>query len=176
MGECGGISEVKQKLNSKSEIWDNKAEMKNIEVLLKSEIDKLKAGSNVETLKSDITAMNKKLQSNESELRTKMSGIEENIQKTLKENEAINKNMNEASNKAEKISQLETKISTFEDKFDTELNSIKDTTKLDFFAKKEDLAKIAEQVKSLNSDNKSLELAKHINDLKNSFSEVKNKL
>ena len=171
--ECGGISEVKQKLNSKSEIWDNKAEMKNIEVLLKSEIDKLKAGSNVETLKSDITALKEKLQSNESELRTKMSGIEEKIQKTLKENEAIHKNMNETSNTAEKISQLETKVSTFENKLVTELKSIKDGTKPDLFAKMEDLTKIAEQVKSLNSDNKSPQLEKQINDLKNSFNEWK---
>ena len=40
--EFGCISELKAKLNSKSSVWDSKADMKNVESLLQSEVKKLK--------------------------------------------------------------------------------------------------------------------------------------
>merc|ERR1719266_1790336 len=40
--EFGCISELKSKLNSKSSVWDSKADMKNVESLIQSEVKKLK--------------------------------------------------------------------------------------------------------------------------------------
>ena len=40
--EFGCISELKAKLNSKSSVWDSKADMKNVESLIQSEVKKLK--------------------------------------------------------------------------------------------------------------------------------------
>merc|ERR1712150_357156 len=54
---CGGISEIKEKLKSKTETWDSKPDMKSIEQLLKTEIGNLKRDSRDETIKSDFESL-----------------------------------------------------------------------------------------------------------------------
>jgi len=163
--EYGGISEIKEKLKSKSEIWDNKLDLKSVEQLLKTEIDTLKKNSTDETLKSDLET----LKLNVTQCNSKNSEKLETISSQCK---LLENGLKEAQKASEKVLEISRKITNLENQFTNDLKSIKDSSLNETYVTKQDIQYFSNELKTLADNDKSNDLKNHLDILENKYKEV----
>ena len=138
--EFGGISEIKEKMKSKSEIWDNKADVKSVESMIKTELDKVKSeGLNQsQKFESDMKSMKDSIKATD-EIGRKFSNFENKIIDEVKSMQSAQKSTVYA--KTEELSKLS-----------EEIKSIKlETSKTDIYARKEELSKLMQDINVIKS-------------------------
>ena len=172
--EFGCISELKAKLNSKSSVWDSKADMKNVESLIQSEVKKLKQDqefvlNKADSIDCDVRNIKDSLSSIDSvaniegklvkiEDKVKAVDVLQNDMKIVKEkldkNEALSNDIKALKDKMSAIDRLETinsdltslkeKVASLDIKNLTE--KIKSVDKIDVLNR--DLQTLGEKIKS----------------------------
>merc|ERR1719270_2955689 len=138
--EFGGNSEIKEKMKSKSEIWDNKADVKSVESMIKTELDKVKSeGLNQsQKFESDMKSMKDSIKATD-EIGRKFSNFEDKIIDEVKSMQSAQKSTVYA--KTEELSKLS-----------EEIKSIKlETSKTDIYARKEELSKLMQDINVIKS-------------------------
>ena len=114
--ECGGISEIKEKLKSKSETWDSKPDMKSIEQLLKTEIEKLKKDSRDETMKADFESL-------KSDVTQYNSKQEEKLENVFSQCKILDSGLKEAQKTSGQLSEMNQKITKLENQFNSDIKA-----------------------------------------------------
>ena len=163
--EYGGISEIKEKLKSKSEIWDSKPDMKCIERLLKTEIENLKKDSRDETIKSDIDSL--KL-----DVTKYNSKHEEKLENVLSQCKTLDSSLKEAQKTSGKLTEMTKKIENLENQFNSDIKNMKGSFKTDNFAAKEDLQILTEEFKSFKNSNQSSDILSRFDSMEKKYNET----
>ena len=163
--ECGGISEIKEKLKSKSETWDSKPDMKSIEQLLKTEIEKLKKDSRDETIKSDFESL-------KSDVTQYNSKQEEKLENVFSQCKILDSGLKEAQKTSGQLSEMTQKITKLENQFNSDIKSMKGSFNADNFATKQDLHSFSEEFKTFRSSNTSNDMLNKLDSIDKKYNET----
>ena len=163
--ECGGISEIKEKLKSKSETWDSKPDMKSIEQLLKTEIEKLKEDSKDETIKSDFESL--KL-----DVTQYNSKQEEKLENVFSQCKILDSGLKEAQRTSGKLSEITQKITNMENQFNSDIKSMKGSFNTEHYAAKQDLHSLSEEFKTFKNSNTSNDILSKVDSIEKKYNET----